>query len=72
MTSQPYDEKYWGPGGIDISRWHKVECMRGASYHSTGAPPVSGAKNQVRKISTGRKERGMASDGYDRRNPETA
>ncbi len=69
---EPYDEKYWGPGSIDISRWHKVECMRGCSYHSTGAPSQSGAKNQVRKISTGRKERGSAFDDYERRNPGAA
>ena len=28
MTDQPYDQKYWGPGGIDLSRWGN-SCKRG-------------------------------------------
>jgi hypothetical protein len=63
----PYDLNYWGPGGVDISRWSgKVHMMRGADYHDTGAPVASGIAGTVRKISTGRKERGSASDSYDR------
>jgi len=60
-----YDEKFWGPHGPDLSRWEKFHCMRGCDYHVSGVSTV-GAKNQVRKISTGRKERGMSSDGYDK------
>ena len=63
--SQPYDEQYWGPGGIDLSRWGKGECMRGCQYQVRGAAPPAGTKGQVRKISTGRKERGSSADGYD-------
>jgi len=56
-----FDRGYWGPGGIDISRW-KGSCMRGLEYIQVGAPVPSGTKAQVRKFSSGRKARGMASD----------
>ena len=59
---EPYDELYWGPGGVDISRWSgKVHMMRGADYHYTGAPVASGIAGTVRKISHSRKARGYAS-----------
>jgi hypothetical protein len=60
----PYDEIAFGPDGVHFgSSFH---CMRGCDYHVNGVA-TDGAKNQVRKISTGRKEfRGMASDGYDK------
>jgi hypothetical protein len=66
MTDQPYDQEYWGPGGIDLSRWGN-SCKRGAQYHVTGAPVASGTAGVVRKISTGRKtdkdgKRRLASD----------
>jgi hypothetical protein len=61
--SRPCDESYWGPEGIDLDRWKMGECSRGARYKDTGAPVASGTKAQVHKISTGRKHRGMASDG---------
>jgi hypothetical protein len=57
-----FDEKYWGPKGIDLSRWGN-ECRRGIRYIETGAPVQSGKAGQVRKISSGRKHRGMSSDG---------
>jgi hypothetical protein len=53
----PYDLNFW-PGGVDLSRWGN-ECKRGTAV-------ASGTAGVVRKISTGRKERGSASDGYDR------
>ena len=63
----PYDLNYWGPGGVDISRWSgKVHMMRGADYHYTGAPVASGIAGTVRKISTGRKSRGNTAADYDR------
>jgi hypothetical protein len=46
----PYDLNFW-PGGVDLSRWGN-ECNRGLRYADTGT--------------AGRKERGSASDGYDR------
>jgi hypothetical protein len=57
-----FDAKYWGPLGIDLSKWGN-ECRRGIRYIETGAPVASGKAGQVRKISSGRKHRGMASDG---------
>ncbi len=60
-----YDQQYWGPGGIDLSRWGKGECARGARYRDVG-PTTDGAKNQRRSISAGRKARGMASDGLQK------
>jgi hypothetical protein len=56
-----YDQRYWGQGGIDLSRWGH-ECSRGIRYKYLGTV-VDGQKAAVRKISTGRKARGMASDG---------
>lgn len=40
------------------------ECCRGIAYKDTGAPAAAGTKGQVRKISTGRKARGSASDDF--------
>lgn len=28
-TSQWFDHNYWGPNGIDLSRWKGAECRRG-------------------------------------------
>ena len=69
MTDQPYDEKYWGPGGIDLSKWGN-SCKRGLQYHQTGPPVAAGTPGVIRKISTGRKKgkdgkRALASDDYD-------
>ena len=61
--AKPYDEKYWGTDGIDLSRWG-YECRRGLQYKDVGAPAKAGTPGQVRKISSGRKARGMASDGH--------
>ena len=61
----PWDLNYWGEGGPDLSRWGP-ECRRGCNYHTTGAAVASGTPGQVRKISVGRKSRGMASDGLER------
>lgn len=54
-----FDVAYWGPGGVDISRWRGGECARGVAYISRG----DGLEGQhaVRKLSSGRKWRGMAS-----------
>jgi hypothetical protein len=60
MTDQPFDEKYWGPGGPDISRWGRGQVARGAQYKTTGAASVAGAKNQRRTFTGGRKERGSS------------
>lgn len=66
MTAD-YDEKYWGPSGIDLSRWG-TSCGRGIAYKDMGST-TDGQKGAVRKISTGRKKRRMASDDYK---PKTA
>lgn len=46
----PNDPSTWGP-----------ECARGIRYKDQG-PVADGQKDAVRKISTGRKHRGMSSD----------
>lgn len=53
----PRDEAYWATHDMDEWGWG-----RPMPYKTTGAPVASGTKNQVRKISTGRKARGMSSD----------
>lgn len=58
-----WDRHYWGDNGPDISRWGH-ECRRGIEYHQTGAPVASGTKGQVRKISTGRKQRHLGSGDW--------
>jgi hypothetical protein len=60
-----FDHRYWGPGGVDISRWGKGEVMRGVAYIDHG-PSRDGAKGQVRKMSSGRKARGSAASDYDK------
>jgi len=45
----------------DISTWGAA-CGRGAQYKDMG-PVTDGEKGAVRKISSGRKHRGMSSDG---------
>lgn len=55
----PRDEAYWA--NHDLTLWGTA-CCRGAEYKVTGAPVAAGTKDQVRKISAGRKARGMASD----------
>lgn len=62
-----FDKAYWGEGGVDLSRWGR-QLARGINYQQTGAPVIAGTPGQVRKISTGRKARGKASDDYDREN----
>lgn len=62
---EPYDKSYWGPGGINLSRWGHGEVARGARYKDVG-PTTDGAANQRRSISSGRKARGMASDGLEK------
>ena len=57
-----FDEQYWGPGGIDLTRWGYA-CQRGAQYVNLG-PVVDGQAGAVRKISQGRKARRMASDDF--------
>ncbi len=72
MSSDPstwFDHAYWGPGGVDISRWGNF-CGRGIRYATTGAPVASGTKGVVRKISTGRKHRGSASDDLYGKEPD--
>ena len=59
-----FDKSYWGPNGPDISQWNRSECGRGINYAAQGIPVASGTKGVIRKISTGRKHRGMASDNY--------
>ena len=46
----PYDSSTWGHG-----------CARGIEYKTVGAPVASGTRGVVRKITAGRKHRGMAS-----------
>lgn len=62
----PFDERFWSqfgiPARIRIDLWGAA-CQRGLQYAVTGAPVASGTAGVVRKISTGRKSRGMASDG---------
>jgi coproporphyrinogen III oxidase-like Fe-S oxidoreductase len=64
MTDEPFDRRYWGDK-IDISRW-SYECARGINYHQTAGQIMPSGPGAIRKISTGRKARGSASDGYDR------
>jgi len=47
-SAEWFDHKYWGPGGLDISRWG-AECQRGIRHHTTGAPMPTGTKGVVRK-----------------------
>jgi hypothetical protein len=67
-VDEPYDHSYWGPNGIDINRW-KGTCRRGLDYKEMGAPVPAGSKGQVRKFSSGRKARTLASDTWK---PKTA
>ncbi len=53
-SRNPYDIKTWGS-----------ECGRGIRYKDMG-PTTSGQKGAVRKISTGRKERGSSADDLAR------
>jgi hypothetical protein len=55
----PRDEQYWATH--DLKDW-KGGCYQGIPYATTGAPVPAGTKAVVRKISTGRKHRGMSSD----------
>ena len=59
----PRDEAYWSIH--DLEDWQKGRLGRGIPYQQTGAAVATGTKNQVRKISSGRKAyRGMASDSF--------
>jgi len=69
--SEPYDEKYWGPGGPDISRWGRGQVARGAAYKNCG-PTTDGAKNQRRSISSGRKARGLSSRDLEKQEARKA
>jgi hypothetical protein len=64
-SASPYDVDYWGPGGVDIARWG-LECARGIRYADKGSPAPAGTKGVERKISTGRKYRGLSSDDLAR------
>ena len=65
MSGEPFDHSYWGPGGIDISRWGRGEVCRGCRYRDAG-PATDGAKNQRRSFSAGRKARGLSSDDLEK------
>jgi hypothetical protein len=65
MSDEAYDRNYWGPGGVDVSRWGLGEVTRGARYRDVG-PTTDGMKNQRRSISAGRKARGMASNDLEK------
>ena|SRR5471032_1417081 len=57
-----YDANGLWLGGVpNVAAWGS-ECARGIQYKDMG-PVTDGQKGAVRKISTGRKARGMASDG---------
>ena len=60
---EPYDEEYWGPGGIDLSRWG-FGCQRGLQYRDKGVDV--GGPGIRRQFGGSRKARGMASDAYER------
>ena len=61
---EPHDEQYWGPRGVDLSRWGS-ECRRGMQYKNHGTE-VSGHGAPRHTFGGGRKARGMASDSYER------
>jgi coproporphyrinogen III oxidase-like Fe-S oxidoreductase len=61
MIDELFDKMYWGDR-IDLNRWGS-ECRRGIQYHQISDFEASGP-GAIRKISTGRKARGMASDDY--------
>lgn len=67
FVKPPFDERYWAqfgiPARVRVDLWGN-SCMRGIEYKSLGAPSASGTPGVVRKISTGRKARGMASGDY--------
>jgi len=65
MSGEPFDHSYWGPGGIDISRWGRGEVCRGCRYRDAG-PATDGAKNQRRSFSAGRKARGLSSSDFEK------
>ena len=65
LKVEPFDEKYWGPGGIDLSRWGRGEVCRGARYKDLG-PTTDGAANQRRSISSGRKSRGSSANDLEK------
>ncbi len=67
FVKPPFDEKYWAnfgiPARVRVDRWG-AELQRGLAYKDLGAPSASGTPGVVRKISSGRKARGMSSEGY--------
>ena len=65
MQDESFDHSYWGPGGIDISRWGRGEVCRGCRYRDVG-PSTDGAANQRRSISAGRKARGLSSKDLEK------
>ena len=59
-----WDDKYWGSEGPpQIGKLKGFHIFRGCDYKDVG-PTTDGAKNQRRSISSGRKARGLSSDGY--------
>jgi hypothetical protein len=40
MSDEPYDRNYWGPGGVDVSRWGLGEVTRGHGIVMWGPPPM--------------------------------
>jgi hypothetical protein len=62
--SEWFDHVYWGPGGVDLSRWKK-RYVPGIPYKDSG-PTTDGQKGAVRKISTGRKARGSSADSLEK------
>jgi hypothetical protein len=63
-----FDEAYWGPGGVDLSRWG-AECARGVPYaETTGSPKLSVGRKSYRGLVVARREQGLGSTS--RYNPE--
>lgn len=62
---EPHDEQYWGPGGVDVSKWGR-ECQRGLQYKQQEGVIQSSGPGQRRTFGGGRKTRTLASDAYDR------
>jgi len=61
---EPHDEEYWGPGGVNLSRWGP-DCKRGLRYRDQGTE-IAGAGAPRHTFGGGRKARGLAADSYER------
>jgi hypothetical protein len=66
IPDPPRDEQYWAAHPEGVAGWG---WGTGHRYRDSGPPQPAGTRGVVRKISTARKERGLASDDYDRRHP---